>query len=74
MIRISIKIKVSIIGAVYRKALRLTPAAKSHHTEGEIVNLMQQDSERLMWFIPMSPVSHGLQLQSLWRIRTAAVS
>lgn len=56
MIRISIQIKVAIIGLVYRKSLRLTPNSKAHHTEGEIVNLMQQDSERLMWFIPMSPM------------------
>ena len=64
MIRIALHTKVGVIGLVYRKSLRLTPASKAHHTEGEIVNLMQQDSERLMWFIPMSPnlISCSLQV------------
>ena len=55
MFRMGIQIKVSVMGMVYRKALRLTQEAKSHHTEGEIVNMMQQDSERMMMFIPSSP-------------------
>ena len=65
IIRISIQVKVSIIGAVYRKALRLTPAAKALHTEGEILNLMQQDSERLQWFtggVPAMMLSGMLQI------------
>jgi ATP-binding cassette subfamily C (CFTR/MRP) protein 1 len=65
IVRISIQVKVSIVGAVYRKALRLTPAAKAHHTEGEILNLMQQDSERLQWFtggVPAMLISGSLQI------------
>jgi ATP-binding cassette subfamily C (CFTR/MRP) protein 1 len=64
MTRMAIQTKVSVTGMVYRKSLRLTVEAKSHHTEGEVVNMMQQDSERLMWFIPQSPqlVSGLLQI------------
>lgn len=64
LIRMSIQIKVAIIGVVFRKSLRLTPGARAHHSEGQIMNLMQQDSERLMWFIPLSPmlISGTLQI------------
>ena len=55
MMRMGMRIRVAVMGLVYRKALRLTQEAKSHHTEGEIVNMMQQDSERMMMFIPSSP-------------------
>ena len=64
VIRISIQIKVAVIGLVFRKSLRLTPGARAYHSEGQIMNLMQQDSERLMWFIPLSPmlISGTLQI------------
>ena len=63
MMRIAMQIKVAIVGVVYRKVLRMSPMAKAHHSEGEIVNLMQQDSERLMWFIPLSPMLISASLQ-----------
>lgn len=64
MMRMGMQIRVAVMGMVYRKALRLTNESKSHHTEGEIVNMMQQDSERMMMFIPSSPqlVSGVLQM------------
>ena len=64
MMRMGMQIRVAVMGMVYRKALRLTTESKSHHTEGEIVNMMQQDSERMMMFIPSSPqlVSGALQM------------
>jgi hypothetical protein len=42
LIRMSIQIKVAIIGITFRKSLRLTPGSRAHHSEGQIMNLMQQ--------------------------------
>lgn len=49
----------ALTSAVYRKSLRLAPASRQNFTVGEIVNLMQLDSNRLgNEFIP--------QMHSLW--------
>ena len=42
MTRIALQCNVATKGMVYRKSLRLTVEAKSHHTEGAMVNMMQQ--------------------------------
>jgi hypothetical protein len=42
LIRMSIQIKVAIIGITFRKSLRLTPGSRAYHSEGQIMNLMQQ--------------------------------
>lgn len=39
--------RTALTAAVYRKSLRLAPAARQAATTGEVVNLMQLDSQRL---------------------------
>ncbi|XP_055346997.1 multidrug resistance-associated protein 1-like [Paramacrobiotus metropolitanus] len=46
--RIGMHIRSAVIATVYRKALRITSAAKRSSTVGEIVNLMSVDSQRFM--------------------------
>ena len=41
------RIKTAIFASVYRKSLKLSPAARQNHTSGEIVNLMSVDHGRL---------------------------
>lgn len=41
------QIRSLISTAVYRKSLRLSPAARQRSTVGEIVNMMQLDANRL---------------------------
>ena len=53
MIRIALHTKVGVIGLVYRKSLRLSAAARQDRTLGEIVNLMQLDSQKIEGFMNM---------------------
>ena len=52
MYLIGLKIKSSLIMAVYRKALRLSSGAKSESSTGEIVNLMSVDVQRVVDMMP----------------------
>lgn len=45
--RMSMQLKGLVATAVYRKALKLSPAARQRSTVGEIVNMMQLDAARL---------------------------
>jgi ABC-type multidrug transport system fused ATPase/permease subunit len=57
--RMARQVNAALTSAVYRKSLRLAPASRQNFTVGEIVNLMQLDSNRLgNEFIP--------QMHSLW--------
>ncbi|XP_025226482.1 multidrug resistance-associated protein 1 [Theropithecus gelada] len=67
------RIKTAVIGAVYRKALVITNAARKSSTVGEIVNLMSVDAQRFMdlatyinmiWSAPLQVI---LALYLLWR-------
>ncbi|OQV17406.1 Multidrug resistance-associated protein 1 [Hypsibius exemplaris] len=63
----------AVIASVYRKALRITSAAKRTSTVGEIVNLMSVDSQRLtdlMTYIHLlwsGPFQMALALYFLWQ-------
>ncbi|XP_010784311.1 multidrug resistance-associated protein 1-like, partial [Notothenia coriiceps] len=67
------RLRTAIIGAVYRKALVISSAARRSSTVGEIVNLMSVDAQRFMdlityinmiWSAPLQVV---LALYFLWQ-------
>ncbi|KAJ8384011.1 hypothetical protein AAFF_G00212550 [Aldrovandia affinis] len=67
------RLRSAIVGAVYRKALVITSAARRTSTVGEIVNLMSVDAQRFMdlvtyinmvWSAPLQVV---LALYFLWQ-------
>ncbi|XP_075889870.1 ATP-binding cassette sub-family C member 3 isoform X2 [Nelusetta ayraudi] len=66
-------VRTAIIGAIYRKALVITNAAKRSSTVGEIVNLMSVDAQRFMdltTFLNMlwsAPLQIILALYFLWQ-------
>ncbi|XP_028333034.1 canalicular multispecific organic anion transporter 2 isoform X2 [Gouania willdenowi] len=66
-------VRTAIIGAIYRKALVITNAAKRSSTVGEVVNLMSVDAQRFMdltTFLNMlwsAPVQIILALYFLWQ-------
>lgn len=49
---VGVKIRTTLISAIYRKALKISSSAKRNTTVGEIVNLMAVDAHR---FFEMSP-------------------
>ncbi|XP_071329266.1 ATP-binding cassette sub-family C member 3 isoform X2 [Trachinotus anak] len=66
-------VRTAVIGALYRKALVITNAAKRSSTVGEIVNLMSVDAQRFMdltTFLNMlwsAPLQIMLALYFLWQ-------
>uniref|UniRef100_A0A8C1FVG3 Multidrug resistance-associated protein 1 n=1 Tax=Cyprinus carpio carpio TaxID=630221 RepID=A0A8C1FVG3_CYPCA len=67
------RLRTAIVGAVYRKALVITNAARRTSTVGEIVNLMSVDAQRFMdlityinmiWSAPLQVI---LALYFLWQ-------
>ncbi|OQV17409.1 Multidrug resistance-associated protein 1 [Hypsibius exemplaris] len=70
--RIGMQVRSAVTSAVYRKALRITSAAKRSSTVGEMVNLMSVDSQRFMdltsqlHLIWSAPLQMGLALYFLW--------
>ncbi|GAV03421.1 hypothetical protein RvY_13847 [Ramazzottius varieornatus] len=71
--RTGMHVRAAVIAAVYRKALRITAAAKRSSTVGEIVNLMSVDSQRfmdLMGYIQIlwsGPLQIALAMYFLWQ-------
>ncbi|XP_030629091.1 canalicular multispecific organic anion transporter 2 [Chanos chanos] len=67
------KLRTAIIGAIYRKSLVITNAAKRSSTVGEVVNLMSVDAQRFMdltTFLNMlwsAPLQIVLALFFLWQ-------
>ncbi|XP_069761773.1 multidrug resistance-associated protein 1 isoform X2 [Narcine bancroftii] len=67
------RIKTAVIGAVYRKALVITNAARRTSTVGEIVNLMSVDAQKLMDLITYlnmiwsAPLQIILAMYFLWQ-------
>ncbi|XP_076122347.1 multidrug resistance-associated protein 1 isoform X2 [Alosa pseudoharengus] len=67
------RLRTAIIGAVYRKALVITNAARRTSTVGEIVNLMSVDAQRFMELITYinmvwsAPLQVVLALYFLWQ-------
>ncbi|CAL9707790.1 unnamed protein product [Knipowitschia caucasica] len=66
-------VRTAIIGAIYRKSLAITNAAKRSSTVGEVVNLMSVDAQRFMdltTFLNMlwsAPLQIMLALYFLWQ-------
>lgn len=46
------QVRAAVVSAVYRKSLRLSPASRNFKTQGEIVNMQSNDSQRLMDVCP----------------------
>ncbi|KAK7918825.1 hypothetical protein WMY93_010109 [Mugilogobius chulae] len=65
-------VRTAVIGAIYRKSLSITNAAKRSSTVGEVVNLMSVDAQRFMdltTFLNMlwsAPLQIMLALYFLW--------
>ncbi|KYM99989.1 Multidrug resistance-associated protein 1 [Cyphomyrmex costatus] len=79
MFLVGLRIRTALIAAIYRKALRMSNAARKETTLGEIVNLMSVDAQRFMdltayvnmiWSAPLQIV---LALYFLWNILGPAV-
>lgn len=79
MFLVGLRIRTALIAAIYRKALRMSNAARKESTLGEIVNLMSVDAQRFMdltayinmiWSAPLQIV---LALYFLWNILGPAV-
>ncbi|KAL7026259.1 hypothetical protein ACKWTF_013819 [Chironomus riparius] len=72
--QVGFKARTSLIGAVYRKALKISSAAKKDITIGEIVNLMSVDAHRfyeMMPYLPFvvtMPFVMGLAMYLLWTV------
>lgn len=61
--RTGIRIRSSLQGLLYDKSLRMSPAARASASLGEIVNLMQLDSQRIGDFVQMSHVIWAAPIQ-----------
>jgi ATP-binding cassette subfamily C (CFTR/MRP) protein 1 len=57
MFIVGLNLRTTLISAIYRKALRMTGAARKESTVGEIVNLMSVDVQR---FMDLTPYLHML--------------
>lgn len=72
MFLVSLRIRTALVGAIYKKALRLSNTARKESTVGEIVNLMSVDAQRFMDITPYinaiwsAPLQIGLALYFLW--------
>lgn len=71
---VGMRIRTALVSAIYRKALRMSNAARKESTVGEIVNLMAVDAQifvNLMLYLNMiwsSPLQIILALYFLWDI------
>lgn len=69
---IGLRIRTSLIGAIYQKALRLSNSARKESTVGEIVNLMSVDAQHFMDVtsyvdtIWSAPLQIALAIYFLW--------
>ncbi|XP_060645841.1 multidrug resistance-associated protein 1 isoform X12 [Drosophila nasuta] len=73
MFIVGLRIRTALINCIYRKALRISNAARKESTVGEIVNLMAVDAQRFMdltTYLNMlwsAPLQIGLALYFLWQ-------
>lgn len=71
---VGVKIRTTLISAIYRKALKIASTAKKDTTVGEIVNLMAVDAHRFFEMSPYiligitAPMVMGLALYFLWTV------
>lgn len=72
--RVGMKIRAALVMAVYRKAFKMSGAARQQSTVGEIVNHMSLDAQRLMDLVPYLHMvwsalfQIGVSLGLLWRV------
>lgn len=72
MFLVGLRVRTALIGAIYKKALCLSNAARKESTVGEIVNLMAVDAQRFMDLVAYinmlwsAPLQIGLALYFLW--------
>ena len=72
MFSIGMRVRSSLISAIYRKALSLSTDARRETTTGEIVNLMSVDAQRFVDLMPFvnliwsCPLQIALTLYFLW--------
>ncbi|KAG8337592.1 Canalicular multispecific organic anion transporter 1 [Homalodisca vitripennis] len=71
---VGINWRTAIMSAVYKKALRISAAARKESTVGEVVNLMAVDAQRCsdfaqyIHYIWTAPISIGVALYFLWNL------
>ncbi|KAL3269849.1 hypothetical protein HHI36_008907 [Cryptolaemus montrouzieri] len=74
MFLVGIRIRTALVSTIYRKALRISTAARKESTVGEIVNLMAVDAQKfveltaylnMIWSAPLQII---LSLYFLWKI------
>lgn len=76
---VSLRIRTGLISAIYRKALKISSAAKKQTTVGEIVNLMSVDAQNFSEMISYlhdlwsAPLMIGIATWLLWRLIGVAV-
>ncbi|KAL7041242.1 hypothetical protein ACKWTF_000685 [Chironomus riparius] len=70
---VGFRIRTALISAIYRKALRISSAAKKDTTVGEIVNLMSVDAQRFFELISYvhvlwsGPMIIGIAIYLIWQ-------
>lgn len=76
---VGFRVRTGLISAIYRKALRISSAAKKNTTVGEIVNLMAVDAQRFFELVSYlhvlwsGPMIIGITIWLLWRELGVAV-
>uniref|UniRef100_A0A1B6KK54 ABC transmembrane type-1 domain-containing protein n=1 Tax=Graphocephala atropunctata TaxID=36148 RepID=A0A1B6KK54_9HEMI len=71
---VGINWRTAIMSAIYKKALRISAAARKESTVGEVVNLMAVDAQRCsdfaqyIHYIWTAPISIGVALYFLWNL------
>jgi ATP-binding cassette, subfamily C (CFTR/MRP), member 1 len=74
MFLVGLRIRTSLISAIFRKALVLSNSARKSSTVGEIVNLMSVDAQRFMDLVTYlnmiwsAPLQISLAIYFLWQI------
>ncbi|KAI1287112.1 ATP-binding cassette sub-family C member 3 [Halotydeus destructor] len=67
------QMKTAVVGALHRKALRMSPKAKTDFTTGQIVNLMSVDSQSIVGYVNfannwwISPLQVSIAMYMLWQ-------
>ncbi|XP_062590611.1 multidrug resistance-associated protein 1-like isoform X1 [Saccostrea cucullata] len=71
---VGMRIRSTLIAAIFRKALTLSPSARRGNTLGEIVNLMSVDCQRIQdtftysWSLMTCPLQMALGIYLLWNV------
>ncbi|KAI1286619.1 ATP-binding cassette sub-family C member 3 [Halotydeus destructor] len=67
------QMKTAVVGALHRKALRMSPTAKTDFTIGQIVNLMSVDSQSIVSYVTLAnqwwvaPLQISIAMYLLWQ-------